>query len=1403
MPRTINTKLVIKTVAAVWIIVILAFAGGRLVSSVTAGKLLPKARELAEAERFDDSIRMYEGWLAEHPDDEQVLAEYAGVVAKAHRTQFAAEAWQKVLAVDARNRDALLWLVEFHAKNAIVAEALGRDASDGWLKARDLAARLTEAHPDLPEGFRHLARAQAELREFDQAGKTLVSLIEKHPAEAAAYFDLADLARTRGDHDWRRYVDLCLKNNAASPAAWLLAYDYLSFLGDATAWTYLDRALELDATDADVLAAAADAEERQASAAERKLDRENARKHFAAAAEYWEKLKSAAPADYRPYAGLARLALAFRGPHAALAELRAGLAAADKPGQLELRYHIAHILIAVQRCDDARAELADLRLLDPVSPRPPILDGQCLLHENRPHEAIQAARAVLDRAAGARMMQPAERPSWLFQAHLLLGKCYLALGDAGLARAEASTALEIRPQSVEARVALARALLQSAQPELAAREARTAADADPLHPEAWLVLAAATAAPSADGVAGNLDAAIPAAENAARIRPSAESLLLLARLYHAAGRESDAEALLRAQPDRGVNAADALKLQFEFLVTVGRLDRAKQTYAELAAENAATARIRLAAARLCAESPEAAERELLTVLANASDADKPAARKALADFYLDQRKPDAAAEQLEAIAAARPDDATVRRAMLRLALNRGDRARAGRLLDELVQLEGPDNDQVACDRAELDLLEGDRTAAVRISQALKPVCEKTPSSRSWALLAAASAAQGDINEAIRCYRESLRANPSDAVAGAGLVAALNEAGRPQEAAEALDALLRAAPRSIILLGLQLERLMREDRQDDAVALLRRKLEQQPDDVAARLTLGGLLLRTGRMDEAEREIREAVRLKPDSAGVVAALALLLKQTGRPDEGAAACDALVQRDTESPRALLCRAQYLMSIGKPTQAAEDLQAAVALKPADGDLLVRFGDLAGQLGDRREAFRLYRQAASVDPAARLLLAEKLLASGDPELLAEAAAIAAELLRENPRQAAAHVVNARVAFARYDGLEEAEQHCRRAIELAPGAAPAHALMSLICQAAGDLDRAAKSASEALTLEPASQQAIIRYAELLVLLKRYPEAGVVLERAGRTPAAALAQARVKALREGPNAAAEFLTSASGWFTQPPVELALLRAQYMAQAGNDAAAEAELRAAVQSASQYPAIVALVRFLEQRKRTADADRLFDQLLNDGVKAEPQLVLLRAEVLIGRGGSASIAEAERLTRDAIAAQADASTAERILGDAAIGRGDATAAIDHYRAALAADPANAFAANNLAWLLGEAGKAEEAIGFARTAVAANRGEPSFLDTLGEIAFRQGLYEESQQALARCVDQAPGRNASWYRLGRTLLKLERPREACTALQQALKSSATGGPSAGGLSEKQRDDARRWLKQFGTGEENS
>jgi len=68
---------------------------------------------------------------------------------------------------------------------------------------------------------------------------------------------------------------------------------------------------------------------------------------------------------------------------------------------------------------------------------------------------------------------------------------------------------------------------------------------------------------------------------------------------------------------------------------------------------------------------------------------------------------------------------------------------------------------------------------------------------------------------------------------------------------------------------------------------------------------------------------------------------------------------------------------------------------------------------------------------------------------------------------------------------------------------------------------------------------------------------------------------------------------------------------------------------------------------------------------------------------------------------------------------------------------------------------------------------------------------------LARCVETSPAKSASWYRLGRSLLKLGRQAEARHALQRAL------DPGDGSLSQKQRDDAGKWLEGIERSEKNS
>src|SRR5260370_3136400 len=80
--------------------------------------------------------------------------------------------------------------------------------------------------------------------------------------------------------------------------------------------------------------------------------------------------------------------------------------------------------------------------------------------------------------------------------------------------------------------------------------------------------------------------------------------------------------------------------------------------------------------------------------------------------------------------------------------------------------------------------------------------------------------------------------------------------------------------------------------------------------------------------------------------------------------------------------------------------------------------------------------------------------------------------------------------------------------------------------------------------------------------------------------------------------------------------------------------------------------------------------------------------------------------------------------------------AAVDNYREALAQDGNATFAANNLAWLYAVYGKGnmDEAVRLAQSAVQTNPEVPSFVDTLGWVYYKKGLYAAAAEQLKKAV---------------------------------------------------------------------
>ena len=124
---------------------------------------------------------------------------------------------------------------------------------------------------------------------------------------------------------------------------------------------------------------------------------------------------------------------------------------------------------------------------------------------------------------------------------------------------------------------------------------------------------------------------------------------------------------------------------------------------------------------------------------------------------------------------------------------------------------------------------------------------------------------------------------------------------------------------------------------------------------------------------------------------------------------------------------------------------------------------------------------------------------------------------------------------------------------------------------------------------------------------------------------------------------------------------------------------------------------------------------------------------------------------------------------GNQALARGDHTAAIRSYEAALARDSRHPEALNNLGAALCKLGRYSQAEDQFRRAIAARASYADAHCNLGTVLRLQGRVTESELPLRRALKLKPAYLAAQVSLGTTLLALGRLRDATVPLERALK----------------------------------
>ena len=257
---------------------------------------------------------------------------------------------------------------------------------------------------------------------------------------------------------------------------------------------------------------------------------------------------------------------------------------------------------------------------------------------------------------------------------------------------------------------------------------------------------------------------------------------------------------------------------------------------------------------------------------------------------------------------------------------------------------------------------------------------------------------------------------------------------------------------------------RRGARDEAIAMMRRAVELEPEWASYHANLGNVLRGTGRIDEALDELRRAVALDPVEPHYLVLLSHLLRQLGSIDS---ACDSVreaVRLDPDDAGLQGELANCLEAKGAIDQAVEVLREAVAMEPANDNLLQRLAHLLGRLDRLDEAIEVARTAVLLAPESvrtRVVLSDLLLRKGDPvEALNEAyVAVVREPDNAHAYGHLGHVLN------RTTDLPAAEAAFRRAARLKPGNAHYRHEISSVLHRQQRFSEAIAAAREAAELE--------------------------------------------------------------------------------------------------------------------------------------------------------------------------------------------------------------------------------------------------------------------------------------------------------------------------------------------------
>jgi len=290
----------------------------------------------------------------------------------------------------------------------------------------------------------------------------------------------------------------------------------------------------------------------------------------------------------------------------------------------------------------------------------------------------------------------------------------------------------------------------------------------------------------------------------------------------------------------------------------------------------------------------------------------------------------------------------------------------------------------------------------------------------------------DKLRSIEALRELVRREPSNIGFRVRLGWWLVEVNELQEAGEHFKTALELDPNRLdAAWGLAIV-LHGQDKDEDAVEILRGYLRRRPDDLKARRYLADIYgYSEDTLDRAVMEYQEILKQNPGDIETVKKLAKVLIRLGRYEDAIGYYDRLITAHPDDRELRLEKARALSWAKRYEESVALYQRILEQDPGDVDARLALAEVLNWSGRRGEAIREFEGVLAVDPKnlrARLGLARALSWSGKAN---GAIRVFEEIKKDDPKNVDAHLGLADV-YSRIGDPGRAEAEYRQVLMLDP-----------------------------------------------------------------------------------------------------------------------------------------------------------------------------------------------------------------------------------------------------------------------------------------------------------------------------------------------------------------------------------